>query len=56
VLLVPAHIDPTINLHDTLFVWDAATASLDRWPVDGRRVEWSELPTHPTFARKGRTP
>ena len=36
VLFLPAHIDPTINLHDALFVWDGG-AGLERWPVDGRR-------------------
>jgi D-serine deaminase-like pyridoxal phosphate-dependent protein len=36
VFLVPAHIDPTINMHDALFVWDGA-GGLERWPVDGRR-------------------
>jgi D-serine deaminase-like pyridoxal phosphate-dependent protein len=36
VVLVPAHIDPTINLHDVLFVWGEDTG-LETWPVDGRR-------------------
>jgi len=36
VLLVPSHVDPTLNLHDALFAWDGA--ELARWPVDGRRV------------------
>jgi D-serine deaminase-like pyridoxal phosphate-dependent protein len=36
VLLVPAHIDPTINMHDALFVWDGADG-IERWEVDGRR-------------------
>jgi len=36
VLVVQVHIDPTVNLHDTLFVFsDPATAT--SWPVDGRR-------------------
>lgn len=35
VLLVPAHVDPTVNLHDTLFVWTGS--DVERWPVDGRR-------------------
>lgn len=42
VFLVPAHIDPTINLHDVMFAWDAVRGSLDIWPVDGRRVEANE--------------
>ena len=43
VLLIPAHIDPTINLHDVLFAWDG-----DRfvtWQVDGRRREAAALLT-----------
>jgi D-serine deaminase-like pyridoxal phosphate-dependent protein len=35
VLLVPAHIDPAVNLHDALIVWDGKT--FEPWPVDGRR-------------------
>ncbi|MDQ3688672.1 MAG: alanine racemase [Chloroflexota bacterium] len=35
--LIPSHIDPTINLHDALFVWDGAE-DIERWPVDGRRI------------------
>jgi D-serine deaminase-like pyridoxal phosphate-dependent protein len=34
VLLVPAHIDPTINLHSRLNVWDGT--AIGSWPVDGR--------------------
>jgi D-serine deaminase-like pyridoxal phosphate-dependent protein len=34
-LLLPQHIDPTVNLHDALFVWTGL--SLERWPVDARR-------------------
>ena len=34
VLLRPAHVDPTVNLHRRLHVWDGA--SWDEWPVDGR--------------------
>jgi D-serine deaminase-like pyridoxal phosphate-dependent protein len=34
VLLMPAHIDPTINLHGQLHVWDGAV--VEPWPVDGR--------------------
>jgi D-serine deaminase-like pyridoxal phosphate-dependent protein len=36
VLLIPAHIDPAVNLHDVLHVYDGT--GLARWPVDGRRV------------------
>jgi D-serine deaminase-like pyridoxal phosphate-dependent protein len=36
ILLVPAHIDPAVNLHDALIVWDGTT--FEPWPVDGRRV------------------
>jgi D-serine deaminase-like pyridoxal phosphate-dependent protein len=36
VFLLPSHIDPTVNLHDALFVYDGQ--GLERWPVDGRRV------------------
>jgi D-serine deaminase-like pyridoxal phosphate-dependent protein len=36
VFLIPSHIDPTVNLHDALYVYDGAR--LSRWPVDGRRV------------------
>ena len=36
VWLQPGHCDPTINLYDALHVWDGET--LERWPVDGRRV------------------
>jgi D-serine deaminase-like pyridoxal phosphate-dependent protein len=36
VLLIPSHIDPTVNLHDALYVYDGT--GLARWPVDGRRV------------------
>ena len=35
ILLQPSHIDPTVNLHDRLHVWDGA--GWDVWPVDGRR-------------------
>jgi D-threonine aldolase len=38
VLLVPGHVDPTMNIHDTLFVW-AGGPDFEEWPVDGRRVE-----------------
>jgi D-serine deaminase-like pyridoxal phosphate-dependent protein len=39
IFLIPAHIDPAINLHDVLFVWDASRSRIDQWPVDGRRNE-----------------
>lgn len=41
VWLIPAHIDPAVNLHDALFVWDAGPDILV-WPVDGRRrmLDW----------------
>jgi D-serine deaminase-like pyridoxal phosphate-dependent protein len=34
-LLIPAHIDPTVNLHEALVVWTGSDIEL--WPVDGRR-------------------
>lgn len=37
VLLHPAHIDPTVNLHDALHVWDSTSGTLETWPVDARR-------------------
>jgi D-serine deaminase-like pyridoxal phosphate-dependent protein len=37
VLLIPGHVDPTVNLHDALFVYHADGEGLQRWPVDGRR-------------------
>ena len=36
VLLVPAHIDPAINLHDAMVVWTGGSG-IELWPVDGRR-------------------
>ena len=36
VLLIPAHIDPTINLHDALVIWTGG-GGIEQWPVDGRR-------------------
>jgi len=42
VFLVPAHVDPTINLHDVLFAWDGVREALDVWPVEGRRAEAGE--------------
>jgi D-serine deaminase-like pyridoxal phosphate-dependent protein len=36
VVLVPAHVDPTTNLHDVLFAWGGGP-DWERWPVDGRR-------------------
>jgi D-serine deaminase-like pyridoxal phosphate-dependent protein len=35
VLLIPAHIDPAVNLYDRLFAWDGADVT--EWEVDGRR-------------------
>ena len=37
VLLIPAHIDPAINLHPALVVWEGGD-QLTLWPVDGRRT------------------
>jgi D-serine deaminase-like pyridoxal phosphate-dependent protein len=36
VLLIPSHVDPTVNIHDALIAWDP-TEGLRRWAVDGRR-------------------
>jgi D-serine deaminase-like pyridoxal phosphate-dependent protein len=36
VLLVPAHVDPTVNLHGTLHVV-GEDGGVEAWPVDGRR-------------------
>jgi D-threonine aldolase len=36
VLLVPAHVDPTVNLHPAITVV-AEDGATERWPVDGRR-------------------
>lgn len=46
VLLVPKHIDPTVNLHDTLFVWQEGQG-FERWAVDGRRTGLTELVATP---------
>lgn len=35
VLLVPSHVDPTVNLHDVLHV--GVAGNIEVWPVDGRR-------------------
>ncbi len=35
--IVPAHIDPTINLHDVLFAWNGVDEAFEQWPVDARR-------------------
>jgi D-serine deaminase-like pyridoxal phosphate-dependent protein len=35
-LLVPAHVDPTVNLHPALFAV-APDGAVETWPVDGRR-------------------
>lgn len=42
IFLIPAHIDPAINLHDVLFVWDASASRIEQWPVDGKRDEAAE--------------
>lgn len=36
VLLIPAHIDPAINLHPALVIWEGENR-LSLWPIDGRR-------------------
>lgn len=36
VLLIPLHIDPTLNLHDSVAVY-RADGRAESWPVDGRR-------------------
>jgi D-serine deaminase-like pyridoxal phosphate-dependent protein len=35
VLLIPAHVDPAVNLYDRLFAWDGSEVT--EWEVDGRR-------------------
>ena len=35
VLLIPAHVDPAVNLHDRLFAWSGS--EITEWEVDGRR-------------------
>jgi D-serine deaminase-like pyridoxal phosphate-dependent protein len=35
VLLIPAHVDPAVNLYDRLFAWDGSKVT--EWEVDGRR-------------------
>lgn len=35
VLLIPAHVDPAVNLYDRLFAWNGT--ELTEWLVDGRR-------------------
>ncbi len=37
VWLQPGHVDPTVNLHDALWIADD-DGSLERWPVDARRT------------------
>ena len=37
VLLIPSHVDPSVNLHDMLFSYDSEPWRLTLWPVDGRR-------------------
>jgi D-serine deaminase-like pyridoxal phosphate-dependent protein len=44
VTLIPGHVDPTVNLHDTLFV--VAGDAVHAWPVDGRRISsWTRAGT-----------
>jgi D-serine deaminase-like pyridoxal phosphate-dependent protein len=38
VLVIPAHIDPTINLYGSLFVFTTPD-SVEEWPIDGRRPD-----------------
>jgi D-serine deaminase-like pyridoxal phosphate-dependent protein len=35
VLLIPAHVDPAVNLYDRLFAWTGT--GFAEWEVDGRR-------------------
>ena len=35
VLLIPAHVDPAVNLYDRLFAWSGT--GFTEWEVDGRR-------------------
>jgi D-serine deaminase-like pyridoxal phosphate-dependent protein len=35
--LQPGHVDPTVNLHDALWLADE-DGTLERWPIDARRV------------------
>ncbi len=35
-LVIPSHIDPTMNLHDRLFTW-SKDAGVSSWAIDGRR-------------------
>ncbi len=35
VLLIPAHVDPAVNLYDRLFAWNGN--GFTEWDVDGRR-------------------
>jgi D-serine deaminase-like pyridoxal phosphate-dependent protein len=44
VLVVPSHIDPTVNLQPSLHVWTGTT--VEEWLVDGRR------PAHQTSSRE----
>jgi D-serine deaminase-like pyridoxal phosphate-dependent protein len=37
IFLIPGHIDPAINLHPSLVVWEGGD-QLSVWPVDGRRT------------------
>ncbi|MQA93816.1 MAG: DSD1 family PLP-dependent enzyme [Streptosporangiales bacterium] len=44
--LIPAHVDPTINLHDRLYAWDGHRMAA--WPVEGRRT----LPTRDRLSHR----
>jgi hypothetical protein len=35
VLLIPAHVDPAVNLYDRLFAWSGT--EFTEWEVEGRR-------------------
>jgi D-serine deaminase-like pyridoxal phosphate-dependent protein len=55
--LIPAHVDPTMNLHDAVFAWHPG-GRIDTWPVDGRRSVAVEaaLPTPPSRFRPDQAP
>jgi D-serine deaminase-like pyridoxal phosphate-dependent protein len=36
VMVTPAHVDPTVAMHERLHVVDATGAVVDVWPVDLR--------------------
>jgi D-serine deaminase-like pyridoxal phosphate-dependent protein len=35
IMLVPSHIDPTINLHDVFYVIEGGRLA-EKWPIEGR--------------------